>query len=80
MVNTPTIIHANNAYLSLPASVQGAKTLFLKFSEESTNIDLVEDEMPQGDSHWYSLQGTLLNETPTIPGIYIRNGRKVWVK
>ena len=80
MVNTPTIIHANNAYLSLPASVQGAKILSLKFSEKSTNIDLVEDEMPQGDSHWYSLQGTRLNGTPTTPGIYIRNGRKVWVK
>ena len=80
IVNTPTIIHANNAYLSLPASVQGAKILSLKFSEKSTNIDLVKDEMPQGDCHWYSLQGTRLNETPTIPGIYIRNGRKVWVK
>ena len=80
MVNTPTIIHANNAYLSLPASVQAAKILSLKFSEESTNIDLVKDDMPQGDSHWYNQQGTRLNGTPTTPGIYIRNGRKVWVK
>ena len=80
MVNTPTIIHANNAYLSLPASVQGAKTLFLKFSEESTNIDLIEEENTEVNSHWYSLQGMRLNGTPTTPGIYIRNGRKVWVK
>ena len=47
---------------------------------ESTGIDRVKDEMAQGDSHWYSLQGTRLNGTPTTPGIYIRNGRKVWVK
>ena len=52
----------------------------MKFLDESTGIDLVKDDMPQGDSHWYSLQGMRLNGTPTTPGIYIRNGRKVWVK
>ena len=79
-VDAPTAIPANSAYLTLPASAQGAKRLTLKFMEESTGIDLVKDDMPQGDSHWYSLQGTRLNGTPTTPGIYIRNGRKVWVK
>jgi len=79
-VDVPTAIPANSAYLTLPASVQGAKRLTLKFLDESTDIDLVEDDMPQGDSHWYSLQGTRLNGTPSTPGIYIRNGRKVMVK
>ena len=79
-VDVATAIPANSAYLTLPASAQGAKRLTLKFMEESTGIDLVKDDMPQGDSHWYSLQGTRLNGTPTTPGIYIRNGRKVWVK
>ena len=79
-VDAPTAIPANSAYLTLPASAQGAKRLTLKFMEESTGIDLVKDDMPQGDSHWYSLQGTRLNGTPTTPGIYFRNGRKVWVK
>ena len=79
-VDVPTAIPANSAYLTLPASAQGAKRLTLKFMEETTDIDLVEDDMPQGDSHWYSLQGTRLNGTPTTPGIYIRNGKKVMVK
>ncbi len=79
-VDVPTAIPANSAYLTLPASAQGAKRLTLKFMEESTGIDLVKNDMPQGDSHWYSLQGTRLNGTPSTPGIYIRNGRKVMVK
>ena len=80
-VDVPTTIAANSAYLTLPASAQGVKRLTLKFMEESTDdIDLVKDDMPQDDSHWYNLQGTRLNGTPTTPGIYIRNGRKVMVK
>ena len=79
-VDVPTTIAANSAYLTLPASAQGVKRLTLKFLDETTDIDLVKDDMPQGDSHWYSLQGTRLNGTPSTPGIYIRNGRKVWVK
>ena len=79
-VDAPTTIPANSVYLAPPANVQGAKRLSMKFLDESTGIDLVKDEMAQGDSHWYSLQGTRLNGTPTTPGIYIRNGRKVWVK
>ena len=79
-VDVATAIPANSAYLTLPASAQGVKRLTLKFMEESTGIDLVKDDMPQGDSHWYSLQGTRLNGTPSTPGIYIRNGKKVMVK
>jgi hypothetical protein len=79
-VDAPTTIPANSVYLAPPATVQGVKRLTMKFLDESTGIDLVKDEMAQGDSHWYSLQGTRLNGTPTTPGIYIRNGRKVWVK
>ena len=79
-VDVPTTIAANSAYLTLPASAQGAKKLTMKFLDETTDIDLVKDDMPQGDSHWYSLQGTRLNGTPSTPGIYIRNGRKVMVK
>jgi hypothetical protein len=79
-IDAPTTINANSAYLVLPESAQSAATLTIRFSKESTGIDLVKDDMPQGDSHWYSLHGTRLNGTPTTPGIYIRNGRKVMVK
>ena len=57
-VDVPTAIPANSAYLTLPASAQGVKRLTLKFLDETTDIDLVKDDMPQGDSHWYSLSGT----------------------
>jgi hypothetical protein len=37
------------------------------------------DITPRGD-HWYNLQGMRLDGSPSTPGIYIRNGRKVMVR
>lgn len=54
----------------------------------SLEIKVVEDE-PDAISEvntsnnrqsWYTLQGVLLNNAPTLPGIYIRNGKAVIVK
>jgi hypothetical protein len=80
-VSTPTTVAANSAYLVLPASVQGAQTLTLRLKNGVTDdIDAVVTDVAGGNDHWYTLQGARLNGTPTTPGIYIRNGRKVWVK
>lgn len=79
-VDAPTAIAANSAYLTLPASAQGAKRLSLKFLDETTDIEQVETGKTMSDGNWYSLQGTRMNGTPTAPGIYIRNGRKVMKK
>ena len=80
-VSTPTTVAANSAYLVLPASVQGAQTLALRLKNGVTDdIDAVVTDVAGGNDHWYTLQGARLNGTPTTPGIYIRNGRKVWVK
>ena len=80
-VSTPTTVAANSAYLVLPASVQGAQTLVLRLKNGVTDdIDTVVTDMAGGNRHWYTLQGARLNDVPTTPGIYIRNGRKVMVK
>ena len=77
-VDVATAIPANSAYLTLPASAQGAKILSMKFLDETTDIEQVETGKTMSDSHWYSLQGMRLNGEPTTHGIYIRNGRKVY--
>ena len=77
-VDVATAIPANSAYLTLPASAQGAKILSIKFLDETTDIEQVETGKTMSDSHWYTLQGTRLNGEPTTHGIYIRNGRKVY--
>ena len=80
-VSTPTTVAANSAYLVLPASVQGAQTLTQRLKNGVTDdIDAVVTDVAGGNDHWYTLQGARLNDVPTTPGIYIRNGRKVWVK
>jgi hypothetical protein len=80
-VSTPTTVAANSAYLVLPASVQGAQTLVLRLKNGVTDdIDAVVTDLAGGNRHWYTLQGARLNDVPTTPGIYIRNGRKVMVK
>ena len=80
-VESNTTVAANSAYLTLPASVQGPSTLSLKCMDGVTDgIDTVlTDITPRGD-HWYTLQGMRLDGSPSTPGIYIRNGRKVMVR
>ena len=80
-VSVPTTVAANSAYLVLPASVQGDQTLALRLiSGVTDDIDAVVTDAAGGNGHWYTLQGIRLNDAPTTPGIYIRNGRKVMVK
>ena len=80
-VSTPTTVAANSAYLVLPTSVQGAQTLALRLKNGVIDdIDAVVTDLAGGNRHWYTLQGARLNDVPTTPGIYIRNGRKVMVK
>ena len=80
-VSVPTTVAANSAYLVLPASVQADQTLALRLTSGVTDdIDAVVTDVPGGNGHWYTMQGIRLNDTPTTPGIYIRNGRKVMVR
>ena len=80
-VESNTTIAANSAYLILPASEQGPSTLSLKCMDGVTDdIDTVVTDVTGGNGHWYTLQGMRLDGSPSTPGIYIRNGRKVMVR
>ena len=80
-VEPNTVVAAKSAYLILPASVQGPPTLSLKCLNGVTDgIDTVLTDMTPRDGHWYNLQGMRLDGSPSTPGIYIRNGRKVMVR
>lgn len=47
------------------------------FGDEAVNIDGIHTEMENGA--WYTIQGVQV-ERPTQSGIYIHNGKKVWMK
>ena len=80
-VEPNTTVAANSAYLTLPASVQGPSTLSLKCMDGVTDdIDAVVTDVTGGNGHWSTLQGMRLDGSPSTPGIYIRNGRKVMVR
>ena len=80
-VEPNTTVAANSAYLTLPASVQGPSTLSLKCMNGVTDgIDTVLTDITSRNGHWYTLQGMRLDCSPSTPGIYIRNGRKVMVR
>ena len=89
-------LHKNSAYLQLPTSeVKPSPSrpagcpmftfVFTELDEGETVITgieeagvLIEDE--EANAVWYNLNGQKLNGKPSARGIYIRNGKKVFVK
>lgn len=89
-------LHKNSAYLQLPTSeVKPSPSrpagcpmfsfIFTELDEDETVITgieeagvLIEDE--EANAVWYNLNGQKLNGKPSARGIYIRNGKKVFVK
>jgi len=51
--------------------------LYMKISP-ITGIDTISTE--KVDNNWYNLQGVKFNGMPSVPGIYINNGKKVIIK
>lgn len=50
---------------------------------ETTGIESIDTQNPtvnKQQSCWFTLDGRRLDEKPTIPGIYIMNGRKITIK
>ena len=72
----------NKAYLlydygtDAPINVKG---FYISGFDDSTGIQTVENESTE-TGNWYSLQGVRLNARPTQRGIYLNNGKKVFVK
>lgn len=73
---------ANKAYLlydygtDAPINVKG---FYISGFDDFTGIQTVESESTE-TGNWYSLQGVRLNARPTQRGIYLNNGKKVFVK
>ena len=70
-------LSANKAYLQLPATTAGARlAIGCYFDDNATAIRSIRQEEPQGCL--YNLNGQRV-DNPT-KGIYIRNGKKVFIK
>lgn len=75
-------IGAFRGYFELHLSEgQQAKSIQLNFGEEETGIEAVHDSrfMVQNPA-WHTLDGRRLSSSPSAPGLYISNGRKIMVK
>ena len=75
------ILPAGKAYLPLPTSalnktngVKGVKLVF----DDATGIDDV--KFAGQEDIWYTVGGQMLQQKPSVPGIYVRNGKKVVIK
>ena len=79
---TGTTMPAQKAYLLL--SSNAAPSLSMTFGdEETTGISPIENgelRIENSTDAWYTLDGRRLSEKPTRRGIYINNGKKVFVK
>ena len=77
-------VAANKAYLrttSAPSASAGAMSF--SFEEGTTGMKedgIVKRENWAADAEWYDLQGRKLSNIPTVPGLYIVNGKKVVIK
>lgn len=72
-------IGANKAFLVTSDFENFSKGFYISDFEEFTDIQTVESECTE-TGNWYSLQGVRLNARPTQRGIYLNNGKKVFVK
>ena len=79
---TGVTMPAQKAYLLL--SSNAAPSLSMTFGdEETTGISPIENgelRIENSTDAWYTLDGRRLSEKPTRRGIYINNGKKVFVK
>ncbi len=48
--------------------------------ENATGIEVIEAVTAEGDAIYYDLMGRRIGSKPTVPGIYVKNGRKVVIR
>lgn len=80
--NDQTQLGANKAYLQIPKSASAKQYIFLSFIENgdaATAILLPQAYAGEKDVY-YTLTGQRLPQRPVMPGIYVRNGKKILVK
>lgn len=77
---TGKTLKANKAFLIYDIDEYGnVNSLSIKGMEDDTD-GISEVKTTKASETWHTLQGVRLNSAPTLPGIYIRNGRAVTVK
>ena len=80
---TGAVLNPYRAYLlhKYGATTSGGevKGIYISGFDELTGVQTMEIESTE-TGNWYSLQGVRLNARPTQRGIYLNNGKKVFVK
>lgn len=72
---------ANKAFLALPSSSSGSRRLSIVFRNGETGVDMPISETEGASAYdWYTLDGRKLVAEPTVPGVYVNQGKKVIVK
>ena len=77
-----TEMAARKAFLLLPASQAGARSLDMVFGDVTgiKGVKEVNEVIEVNDDSWYTLEGRKLNGKPTAKGIYVNKGHKVVIK
>jgi len=79
--NTDGYLAADKVYLDLGASApSGAPRLSIVLDGTTGIDDVCQQQAVEGEDRWYTLDGRLLQQRPTAPGLYLNNGRKVVIK
>ena len=76
---TTITLGANKAYLETPASGNSSKGFIFVYDDPTAIASIVNDQS-SANGQWYTLDGRKLAKQPTVSGIYIFNGKKVFVK
>ena len=81
-VSNGTTLAAGKAYLTLPTSVlpSNAQSIGLRFDGTTGIRSLDNGQMTIENSEWFTIDGRRLDAEPSTKGLYIVNGRKVFVK
>ena len=67
------------AWLAL-SDIPGGNELLISFDGNPTGIETMFDGGGQSPDVWFDLQGRKLNGKPSLPGLYIVNGKKIMVR
>ena len=67
------------AWLAL-SDIPGGNELLISFDGNPTGIETMFDGGEQSPEVWFDLQGRKLNGKPSLPGLYIVNGKKIMVR
>jgi len=68
-------------YETAAASSSAKVTLVFEDADftQTTSLQNVDEIVKNADNNYYTLEGVKVN-TPTVKGIYVRNGKKIVVK